>query len=94
MLNYINLSCGEMSNQSQTFHIEGVRQLIFECKRQARWGELQEARNLVIAKNARRKRPLRYHEDLIHMTDPYNWRETAALLGQYWAFTVDSLPGN
>jgi len=86
MLNLVNLSPRDMSNQSIVFHIEEVRQLIFECKRQARWGELQEACNLVIAKNARRKRPLRYHEDLIHMTDPYNWRETAALLGQYWAF--------
>lgn len=75
-----------MSYPSQAFHIEEVRQLIFECKRQARWGKLQEARDLVISKNARRKHPLRYQEDQIHMTDPHNWRETAALLGQYWAF--------
>ena len=86
MLNLVNLSPIDMSNQSRAFHIEGVRQLIFECKRRARWGKLEEARDLVIAKNARRKQPLRYQEDQIHMTDPYNWRETAALLGQYWAF--------
>ncbi len=86
MLNLVNLSPRDMSNKSRAFHIEGVRQLIFECKRQARWGKLQEARDLVIAKNARRRHPLRYQEDQIHMTDPYNWRETAALLGQYWAF--------
>jgi hypothetical protein len=42
MLNYINLSTRDMSNQSQTFHIEGVRQLIFECKRQARWGSYRK----------------------------------------------------
>jgi hypothetical protein len=86
MLSLVNLSPRDMSNKSRAFHIEGVRQLIFECKRQARWGKLQEARDLVIAKNARRRHPLRYQEDQIHMTDPYNWRETAALLGQYWAF--------
>jgi hypothetical protein len=86
MLSLVNLSPRDMSNKSRAFHIEGVRQLIFECKRQARWKKLQEARDLVIAKNARRRHPLRYQEDQIHMTDPYNWRETAALLGQYWAF--------
>jgi hypothetical protein len=86
MLSLVNLSPRDMSNKSRAFHIEGVRQLIFECKRQARWKKLQEARDLVIAKNARRRHPLRYQEDQIHMTDLYNWRETAALLGQYWVF--------
>ena len=86
MLSLVNLSPRDMSNKSRAFHIEGVRQLIFECKRQARWKKLQEARDLVIAKNARRRHPLRYQEDQIHMTDPYNWSETAALLGQYWVF--------
>jgi hypothetical protein len=86
MLSLVNLSPRDMSNKSRAFHIWGIRQLIFECKRQARWGKLEEARDLVIAKNARRRYPLRNQEDQIHMTDPYNWRETAALLGQYWAF--------
>ena len=60
MLSLVNLSPRDMSNKSRVFHIEGVRQLIFECKRQARWKKLQEARDLVIAKNARRRHPLRY----------------------------------
>lgn len=86
MLSLVNLSPRDMSNQSRAFHIEGVRQLIFEYKRQVRWEELYEARDLVISKNARRKHAGRDQENQIHMTDPYNWRETAVLLGQYWAF--------
>ena len=83
------------SEQSRVFHVEGVRQLIFEFARRARWGELDEARNLVIGRNQRVRVPLntaqgrscrRNPEDQLHLTDQFNWRETAALLGLYWAF--------
>ena len=76
--------------------------MIFEFARRARWSELDGARNLVIEKNLGRERhrsrseqavqgapqpPRRRNpENQLHMTDPYNWRETAALLGLYWAF--------
>ena len=66
--------------------------MIFEFARRARWGELDEARDLVIARNQRVKHPARGRssrrnpEDQLHLTDQYNWRETAALLGLYWAF--------
>lgn len=83
-----------MSNCSRVFHIEEIRRLIFRCKWRERWGELLEARDMVIARNNRRKYPLKYHEDQMHMTNPYNWRETAALLGMYWAFYKQPFPGN
>lgn len=81
-----NLSTRDMSNVSKVFHNKDVRELIFEFKRCERWGELMEARGLVIARNKKRKRPLQYQELQLHQTNPFNWRETAVLLGQYWAF--------
>ena len=66
--------------------------MIFEFARRERWGELDEARNLVVKRNQRVKHPAlgrscrRNPEDQLHLTDPYNWRETAALLGLHWAF--------
>ena len=52
MLSLVNLS--PRDEQQIKGSTSRVRQLIFECKRQARWGKLEEARGLVIAKNARR----------------------------------------
>ena len=69
----------------QVFRIEGVRQLIFGMKSAATWGEVHAARNSVIERINRVKYKIYDVEEQLHVCNPRDWRETAALFGQYWA---------
>ena len=75
-----------MTSKSEVFHLEDVRQLIFEKKASRRWDLMCRVREGMIEKRNDVVTPLRDMEDLIHFADMRNWRETAALLGLYCAF--------
>lgn len=73
-----------MSKAQQVFAIEGLRNQILTHYRQLKWGKVRDARTLVIHRTLRAKVPMKSPQDQIHLTNPYNWRETAVVLGLYW----------
>ena len=80
-----------MNNISGVFHNMDVRQLIFEIKASNKWKEVWVARNSVREKSKRIK--IRRHnvEDQLHLcANPYNWRETAIVLGLYWMLVTEN----
>lgn len=79
-----------MDVKSQVFHLEGVRQQIFGEKCASTWGMVHAARNSVTKRLSKVKYQISDVEDQLHVSNPHDWRETAALLGQYWALRQDA----
>ena len=73
-----------MSKAQQVFAIDGVRNLILLHYRKLKWGRVTTARSLIINRTLRNKTMMRSPQDQIHLTNPFNWRETAVVLGLYW----------